>query len=276
MSIASELQDLNDNILDAYDAINTKGGTVPANKNTANLATAISSISGGGGGSGNWADVMSGGSTELSDSSITKLRQYALGVVGNISDRGYLTKANLPSVVKIESYAFYYQTKLTTATFSDNLTYIGNYAFSDCTRLTAVSCKNVENVYSYAFYYCSALQEIVMPKSNSIPQSVCGFCSSLVKADFGSLNNSTIGSGAFSSCSSLATLIIRKTGTALKGRSGMIPSNCPIGQGTGYIYVPSALVNTYKSANYWSTYANQIRAIEDYSDDGTVNGDINV
>ena len=54
----------------------------------------------------------------------------------------------------------------------------------------------------------------------------------------------------------------------------MIPSNCPIGQGTGYIYVPSALVNTYKSANYWSTYANQIRAIEDYSNDGTADGDL--
>lgn len=52
MSIASELQDLNDNILGAYSAVNTKGGTVPANKNTANLATAITSIPSGGGGGG--------------------------------------------------------------------------------------------------------------------------------------------------------------------------------------------------------------------------------
>ena len=48
MSIASELQDLNDYIIDSYDAVNTKGGTVPTNKNMANLATAIGSISGGG------------------------------------------------------------------------------------------------------------------------------------------------------------------------------------------------------------------------------------
>ena len=49
MSIASELQDLNNNILDAYTAVQGKGGTVPANKNMVNLPTAINSISGGGG-----------------------------------------------------------------------------------------------------------------------------------------------------------------------------------------------------------------------------------
>lgn len=45
MSIASELTALNGYILGAYDEINDKGGTVPANKNMANLASAISSIS---------------------------------------------------------------------------------------------------------------------------------------------------------------------------------------------------------------------------------------
>ena len=49
MSIASELTALNGYILGAYDEIDDKGGTVPANKNMANLATAIASISGGGG-----------------------------------------------------------------------------------------------------------------------------------------------------------------------------------------------------------------------------------
>lgn len=45
MSIASELQTLNDKILDAYDAVNDKGGTIPSAKNMANLPTAISTIS---------------------------------------------------------------------------------------------------------------------------------------------------------------------------------------------------------------------------------------
>ena len=48
MSIASELQKYNDGLLDAYSAVNTKGGTVPANKNLDNLPTAINSVPSGG------------------------------------------------------------------------------------------------------------------------------------------------------------------------------------------------------------------------------------
>lgn len=45
MSVADELTALSTNISSAYDAIGLKGGTIPANKNTANLATAIGTIS---------------------------------------------------------------------------------------------------------------------------------------------------------------------------------------------------------------------------------------
>lgn len=48
MSIAAELTALSTNLSNAYDAVDNKGGTIPANKNTANLADAINSISGGG------------------------------------------------------------------------------------------------------------------------------------------------------------------------------------------------------------------------------------
>jgi hypothetical protein len=41
-------------------------------------------------------------------------------------------------------------------------------------------------------------------------------------------------------------------------------NNTPIGKGTGYVYVPSALIETYKTATNWSTFAAQFRAIEDY------------
>lgn len=66
MSIASELTNLRTNISNAYDAINTKGGTIPGNKNTANLATAIDSISGGGGKIGDF-NIISGKITPDAD-----------------------------------------------------------------------------------------------------------------------------------------------------------------------------------------------------------------
>lgn len=48
MSIASELTKLETDITNAYSTINTKGGTIPSNKNTDNLSAAINSIPSGG------------------------------------------------------------------------------------------------------------------------------------------------------------------------------------------------------------------------------------
>lgn len=50
MSIASVISSIETNVSNAYTSIGTKGGTIPANKNIANLAAAIDSISAGSGG----------------------------------------------------------------------------------------------------------------------------------------------------------------------------------------------------------------------------------
>ena len=86
-------------------------------------------------------------------------------------------------------------------------------------------------------------------------------CSALTAADFPAATS--IGYYAFSYCSKLNTLILR-SGTMAKLYDTNAFSNTPISSGTGYIYVPATLVDSYKAASNWSTYANQIRAIEDY------------
>lgn len=48
MSIATALTKLETDITNAYDAVQTKGGTIPSDKNTNNLPTAINSIPSGG------------------------------------------------------------------------------------------------------------------------------------------------------------------------------------------------------------------------------------
>jgi hypothetical protein len=48
----------------------------------------------------------------------------------------------------------------------------------------------------------------------------------------------------------------------------------PNGLKDGYIYVPRALVDTYKVATNWVTYADQFRALEDYTVDGTITGEL--
>ena len=51
-------------------------------------------------------------------------------------------------------------------------------------------------------------------------------------------------------------------------------SGSSVASGTGYIYVPKDLVESYKTATNWSTYATQFRALEDYTVDGTITGEL--
>lgn len=88
-------------------------------------------------------------------------------------------------------------------------------------------------------------------------------CSELMKADFSNLQS--IRYSTFYINTKLVTLIIRTQVVAKLDKTSAF-TGTPIASGTGYVYVPSALVNSYKSATNWSTYADQIRAIEDYPD----------
>lgn len=92
-------------------------------------------------------------------------------------------------------------------------------------------------------------------------------CTALKFTDLPSLK--TMAGGVLNECISLVALILRSETMCTLGGTF---SNDPFTAGTGYIYVPSALLDTYKAATNWSTYADQFRAIEDYTVDGTVMG----
>jgi hypothetical protein len=81
-----------------------------------------------------------------------------------------------------------------------------------------------------------------------------------------SSNATSIGDYAFSNCAALTVLILRSE-TMCTLSATTVFNNTPIKSGgTGFIYVPRALVDSYKAATNWSTYASQFRAIEDYPD----------
>lgn len=103
-----------------------------------------------------------------------------------------------------------------------------------------------------------SITEIVNHKITTIGEHAFRGCSKLKKADFG--NVTEIGGNAFGNCSSLDTLILRSdTVCSLAATSAL--SSTAISKGNGNIYVKTDLVDEYKIATNWSTYADQITEI---------------
>ena len=124
---------------------------------------------------------------------------------------------------------------------NNTVTIIGRYGLSNCTKLTSVVLPSVQITNANAMLGCSALTQ----------------------ADFSNLQH--IQHSTFYGDKKFATLIIRTQAVAKLDATSAFKDTL-IASGKGYVYVPSALVDSYKTATNWSTYANQIRAIEDYPD----------
>ena len=194
--------------------------------------------------------------TEIQDNYVTSIGVYVFQACSA------LTTASFQAATSIGNYAFQACSALTTVNFPA-VTSIGDYTFRDCSKLTAVDFPAVTSIGTSAFKGCSKLTTVDFPVATSIGSRAFNSCSALTTADFPAVTR--ISSDAFQICSKLTTLILR-SGTMATLSNTSAFSSTPIASGTGYIYVPSALVDAYKAATNWTTYANQIRAIEDYPD----------
>lgn len=158
-----------------------------------------------------------------------------------------------------------YLTTLPALNFSKSTTMY--HMFSGCVKLTQLPRLVTTNVitFAYAFDNCKVIKTIDISYYN---------VSSTVNSDRLCYN-----------CYSLTALIIRGFGAnytlnrdALEGcyhLTGTVNATYnPNGDKDCYIYVPSSMVSTLKNATNWSVHASQIRALEDYTVDRTVNGDL--
>jgi hypothetical protein len=134
-------------------------------------------------------------------------------------------------------------------------------ACQGATKLVTVNLPSVTSIGTYAFYNCSGLTTVNLPLATSIPSQCFYSCTKLQHADFGKA--SSIAAQAFNACSVLTELILRKSDAICTLSNTSAISNSPIGKGTGYVYVPDELVDSYKIATNWSTYANQIKPLSE-------------
>lgn len=192
------------------------------------------------------------------------------GETYDFGDHAYPQGAITTNVTELLGFTFRYRTGITSIS-APNCTKLNNYVFAACTALRSVSlpvCSALAT--SNNFDGCTALEGIVLPAIANNPSGAqFNGCSALAYADFGPNLGYWNGNDFFKNCSSLTTIILRKSALCkLNNISYLAGTPFASGGSGGILYVPKALIdnNTYTSATNWSTilgYANnQIKAIE--------------
>ena len=158
------------------------------------------------------------------------------------------------SVTTIGYGAFYYCSSLTSVTIPDSVTTIRELAFCQCYSLTSVTIPDsVTTIGFCVFSGCSSLTSVTIPDSvTAIGDGAFVYCDSLTSVTIPD-SVTSIGVNAFSICSSLTSVYCKPT-TPPVGNYGMFSDNA-LGR---KIYVPMESVEAYKSASYWSDYADYI------------------
>lgn len=145
----------------------------------------------------------------------------------------------------------------------DGITSIRDYAFYKCKNLVITELpKTIKSIGSNAFYDCDSLIELEIPKNiTTIPGSCFGQCGGLKTVKI--LGNITeIGGGAFYYASAINKLILPNV-TSVPTITSNTFMYSSIFYDKGYIYVPDDLVESFKTATYWSSYKTQIKPISE-------------
>ena len=224
--------------------------------------------------------------TSVEDDTLTSIRSYGLAYMTA------LTSASFPNLATINSYAFYddyniawdgwpFPKAKTIGNYAfrycygltgdivlpSTVTSIGQYSFSSCEDITSFTATGaISTLGTYTFTGASGhimkVREIHMPNlGTSIALNLnfgnataANACQNLEVCDIGKAKS--IAANTFANCYKLQTLIMRRTGsvttcanvsaflnTPLRGRNSL----------TANIYVPSALIDSYKAASVWTT-----------------------
>lgn len=212
---------------------------------------------------------------DFEDSRITTVRQYAFyyndGLKSVNLPNANITSSNvfnhchnienikIPKTTSISNNLFNYCYKLNSLDISNANRLNGGSIFNNCYSLNDIDLSNITYVVSHTLGY-TGFGTIILPNCTSLGTYVGqGKRTSTIDLS----KNISISGNNFNGAYSLVHLILRSdTLCSLSATSAF--SNTPIANGLGWIYVPSGLVESYKTASNWSTYANQIVSLDEY------------
>lgn len=271
---------LTDFLTDVADAIRAKKGTTEP-INPQDFSVEIASIEGDGGYS--VEDIASG--------LVAGDLQFSTAVIGAYSfyNNVGITSVDAPNVTTIGTYAFY-NIKNITRINAPNVTTIGNYAFT-APQITSIDFPLCTSIGTNCFTNCPTITSVNLPKLKAIANSGFGYLgvTRLILPEVTSVGNSSLTNSKtltyvdLPKCKSivnyglrnngkLATLILRSE--TMCTLSNYALNSTAIWNKNGYIYVPAALIESYSAATNWTKIATQLRALEDYTVDGTISGEL--
>lgn len=260
MSIQTEITRLNTAKANILTSISNKGVDTSSVNTLNDIPPLIDSITGGGSGNGgdyNIAVTIDGNTQELA---ITD----AEGSGGGSEEMEALIKRTITSyssdtLTSVGAFAFHSCTRLTTVSLP-NATTLGTSSFNACSSLVSIELPKVTSITTQSFYGCDALETLNLPSVKTTGTQGVRHCDKLTRVDFGAVTN--IGALTFDSCPLLETLIVRTPSVCTLGNISAL-NGTKIAGGTGYIYVPDNLIDQYKTASNWSTYASQIKGLSE-------------
>lgn len=187
-------------------------------------------------------------------------------------------------VTSVGPYAFAYNTGelgvVSLPNVTDMITFndsghTSSHAFCGISSIDKLSLPKIKTVYRWTLKN-SVIRELELPSVTTVKTE--GFsnlrgCSHLRLPAVTSIGAAAIDSTYINGGCLVSLILPGDIVCALGGTLGY--SNHVFGNGNvGHIYVPRALIEDYKVATNWSAYADQFRALEDYTVDGTVNGEL--
>lgn len=215
---------------------------------------------------------------DFEDNRVTAIRAYAfyssndlksvnLPNATTIGDNVFNSCKNIENVKipKIsDSYlpnsSFHNCYKLNSLDMSDKISILQNYVFDGCFSLNSLDLSNIKSATGTRCLSNTGFGTIVLPKCVSLGSDIAsGARTSTVDLS----QKITLGGSCFSGANSLVHLILRSEILCTLSTSSAFTST-PIEGGLGWIYVPTDLVDSYKTATNWSAYTDQIVSIDEY------------
>lgn len=182
------------------------------------------------------------------------------------------------TVTSLGSYSFYSCYSLTSVTLPTSLTTVAAYAFHYCYGMATVAMMGTASTLgTYMFSYNNALKSITIPAGmTTLPANMFQYCYGLSRITIPD-NITSIGNSAFTGCYSLAAITIPSSvatigsnafNTAYGLKEIRLKSTTPPTVTSANAFssmasdrkfiVPAAALETYQTANIWSTYASYI------------------